>query len=81
MPCYFWHGDFFSEEVIIERFEEMARIFKKGLTYYRRGLAKVDDSIREPALCTAGIIPLVFASVANIYRIHALKNKWTKLEI
>jgi len=67
----------YGEEVVIERFEEMARLFGRGLNFYRRGLRGVARSIREPELCCAGIIPLVFASVANIFAIHLLKKEWT----
>jgi len=72
-PCCAAYG----EEVVIERFEEMARLFDKGLRFYRRGLRGVPRPVREPELCCAGIIPLVFASAANIFAIHLLKKGWT----
>jgi hypothetical protein len=66
----------YSEEDLIERFDEMSRIFRRGLPDYRRGLAPVDAALRVPEVCTASIIPLMFASVANIFRIHLLKKSW-----
>jgi len=66
----------YSEEVIIERFEEMARMFRRGIPYYRQGLAGVDESVRDPELCVAMIIPLMFDSVANVFKIHVLKKEW-----
>ena len=67
----------YGEEVVIERFEEMARIWETGLDHYERGLPEVDSLARELELCNAGIIPLVFASVANIFKVHLLKKRWT----
>ena len=66
-----------GEEVVTERFAEMARIFGEGLRYYRRGLARVAEPVREPELCNAGVIPLMFASMANIFAIHQLKKNWS----
>ena len=71
----------YGEEVTIERFEEMARLFQRGMVFYRRGLRRVPRAVREPELCNAGVIPLVFESTANIFSIHLLKKEWSDADI
>lgn len=66
----------YKAETIIERFEEMSERFKKGLVYYRKGLKNVNPETKEKELGYAEIIPLVFSSVANIFKIHLLKRQW-----
>lgn len=71
----------YREEIIIERFDEMSARFKKGLSYYRKGLKNVVWEAKREELCNAEIIPLIFASVANIFKIHLLKKDWKPVKM
>ncbi|HOL66492.1 MAG TPA: hypothetical protein PKX93_03430 [bacterium] len=82
---FFRHGDDlssvctdFPEKTIIKRFEEMARRWNRGLVYYRQALATVCPQRKNRELAIAEIIPLIFLSVANIFRIHLLKKNWNR---
>lgn len=66
----------YDAKTIIDRFEKMSKIWKKGLIFYRNGLKNVKNNHCIEELATAEIIPLIFLSVANIFRIHLLKKNW-----
>ncbi|MCM8768628.1 MAG: hypothetical protein NC911_02950 [Candidatus Omnitrophica bacterium] len=71
----------FSEKIIIKRFEEMSRLWQQGLVWYHQGMENVLPRKKRNEIATVEIIPLIFQSVANVFKIHLLKKSWHKQEM